>query len=603
MSSRSEYDSSLSTSEKPNRCRPYDEEKFCPPKESTQPAAVSEEGRPTTTVMIYLAGDNNLSEECIYALTEIKKAEPTRLVRVLAQYDPADEFLPTQRYEIRLKGDKASKYPIAIDLIDQYPFACESPNSLYIRPPYGERRERRGEGGTGDPKMLFNFVAFCVHKYEADNYVLIVCGHGAGIYRDFLMRDQRPDGYLTIHELRRSLTWMRDRLQKKDKSKFKLDIFGMDVCLMSMAEVTYELRDCVDIAIGCESYSPAAGWPYRQTIEAIKGEAGKLDLEKQKQFGESNWTEISKRIVQEYVKFYSDYWLAGLSVTMSALKVDRIHQLASRVNELASVMLLALQIEGGEKEKEPAGSHGSPSASEPKRRGPWKFSDALVLAHWRAQSFNGELYVDLADFCDCLAPYAPRYISNLCEELSSFIKDDLTLSSCFWGRHYQYSYGISIYFPWDSIVPYYGASIGFPTASNWAEFLKKYIQVTRREPRNAEKYPHLLEKIREDVRMGSDKMGSDKMGSDKGGNPIHSMRNPPIVFVPDKCIDDDCRVTINRMVQKRLMIYADEFPPYSGARETAQEDEDDEMQQAIDELYGNQDEKHPDSESDKHDAG
>ena len=90
------------------------------------------------------------------------------------------------------------------------------------------------------------------------------------------MRDQRPDGYLTIHELIRSLRWMHDRLRKKNGDRFKLDIFGMDVCLMSMAEVTYELRDCVDIAIGCESYSPAAGWPYRQTIEAIKGEAKSL---------------------------------------------------------------------------------------------------------------------------------------------------------------------------------------------------------------------------------------------------------------------------------------------------------------------------------------
>ena len=43
----------------------------------------------------------------------------------------------------------------------------------------------------------------------------------------------------------------------------EIGIFGMDVCLMSMAEVTYELRGYVKYAIGSESYSPAAGWPYR----------------------------------------------------------------------------------------------------------------------------------------------------------------------------------------------------------------------------------------------------------------------------------------------------------------------------------------------------
>ncbi|HEU4795531.1 MAG TPA: clostripain-related cysteine peptidase, partial [Pyrinomonadaceae bacterium] len=502
--------------------------------------------------MIYLAGDNNLSEECVYALTELKKAlPPGGTVRVLAQYDPADEFLPTQRYRIRFDSPPNNPRPIARDLIDQYPFKKENESkaAFYIRPPFGERKERKGEGGTGDPKMLYNFIAWCVDQYpKTDHYVLIVCGHGAGIYRDFLLRDNRPDGYLTISELRKALRWMHENLKDKSGDPLVLDIFGMDVCLMSMAEVTYELREYVKIAIGSESYSPAAGWPYRQTINQIDDAAKRAALQQSSQtqgpktpqtLPQLNWHWIAKKIVKEYVRFYSDYWLAGLSVSMSAIDVRKIGRLKDLVRQLADMMILELRAEACEREK--SETEKDHDYNGPGHRPKLSFADALVLAHWRAQSYNGELYVDVVDFCNCLIPYAPPYIKEACEKLVHFITHDLVLVSCTWGRHYQYSYGISIYFPWDSLMPYYGASISFPKRSRWVQFLREYIAATRRAPR---RYPHslapqddkrelhrILRENLSDARMGSDKMGSDKMGSDKGGNPIHSMRNPPIVFI------------------------------------------------------------------------
>jgi hypothetical protein len=35
--------------------------------------------------------------------------------------------------------------------------------------------------------------------------------------------------------------------------------------------------------------------------------------------------------------------------------------------------------------------------------------------------------------------------------------------------------------------------------------------------------------------MAADRMAADRMGGG-GGNPIHSMRNPPVVFFPTECI-------------------------------------------------------------------
>src|SRR4026209_709870 len=65
------------------------------------------------TVMVYLAGDNNLTTECMFALTEMKKATLGKQVNVIAQFDPSDPYLPTHRYEISRKSKS-----LCYDIID-----------------------------------------------------------------------------------------------------------------------------------------------------------------------------------------------------------------------------------------------------------------------------------------------------------------------------------------------------------------------------------------------------------------------------------------------------------------------------------------------------
>src|SRR5215471_3828342 len=73
----------------------------------------------TWTVMVYLAGDNNLSTESLYALTEMKRAKPNASIKVIAQFDPKDDYLPTRRYKI-----SSNKAPgeLILDNLDGAPF-------------------------------------------------------------------------------------------------------------------------------------------------------------------------------------------------------------------------------------------------------------------------------------------------------------------------------------------------------------------------------------------------------------------------------------------------------------------------------------------------
>src|SRR5689334_10622736 len=52
------------------------------------------------TIMVYLAGDNNLADECVFALTQIKEVDTDKRVRVVAQFDPTGRRLKTRRFTI-----------------------------------------------------------------------------------------------------------------------------------------------------------------------------------------------------------------------------------------------------------------------------------------------------------------------------------------------------------------------------------------------------------------------------------------------------------------------------------------------------------------------
>src|SRR5215218_7008644 len=104
---------------------------------------------------------------------------------------------------------------------------------------------------------------------------------------------------------------------------------------------------------------------------------------------------------------------------MSALEVKEIGGLRRKLRALANEMIEELRREQDTSRKVVPADHSR-----------LLFSDALILAHWRAQSYNGELYVDLADFCDCLAKLAPADTRALCYDVASFIRDKLTIVSC-----------------------------------------------------------------------------------------------------------------------------------------------------------------------------
>ena len=510
------------------------------------------------TVMIYLAGDNNLTDASVYAMTEMKKVGSGDGVNIITQFDPRDYYLPTHRYHIGREDDGGQVTPLARDIIDTSEAGAFRGESASARNHEDVRRAARrraraaaieearrvtrtiavgGTGSvqetvllesedepsvsandtdTGSPVTLYNFMSTCVEMFPAKHYMVVLAGHGSGTNRDYLLKDESPAGSLTINELKRAF----EELSPELGDSRKIDILGMDTCLMSMAEVAFELRGLVKILVGSESYSPVSGWPYEPILKMLKDEIANTTEAAEAALDETQRIEfrVARAIVKAYVNFYADYWLGGLSVDQSALYVDAVEELKAYVDEFAGALSAALDAEV--------------SANQTR-----KLRDDLILAHWEAQSYNGELFVDLFDFCDCLLKrQRDERIIETGTRLMNFIESTFVLKSCYSGPIYQYSYGVSIYFPWSSVEDEYGKLdfIGTNLETGWGKFLKEYTTLTRREPRPVDQADqNFLLKANRDIGRFRQTQGRGP----EGQNPVRSMRNPPIYAEPEACID------------------------------------------------------------------
>jgi hypothetical protein len=400
------------------------------------------------TVMAYLAGDNNLDENGITDLGEMKKAGSTKGVNVIAEFDRAGGSRRTSRYFLR-KGTS-----LASDVVQSL-----------------------GEIDTGDPRNLIDFIQWGAKNYPAERYLLVLWNHGAGwddkdvyggarpagaqraragrvrhaffkfpvsravrlsdggghIARAILFDDSAKD-FLDNVEMKKALTAAADVLGQK------IDLVGMDACLMSMAEVGYQMRDCALFSAGSEETEPLNGWPYDRILKALVAEP---DMKPE---------DLARVIVQRYI---DDYKGGREYVTQSALNLGASVKMAGAVKALAAALTAGL--ETGET------------------------FNAIAAARGKVQIFDTGDNVDLLDLCSLLreARVTPA-IGNACDSVLAAAegKGGFVLASGTVGAKMKNSRGAAIYFPTSEVSPLY-AKLDFDRNTGWGKFLKAYVARTR----------------------------------------------------------------------------------------------------------------------------
>lgn len=115
-----------------------------------------------------------------------------------------------------------------------------------------------GKKNMTDPDTLTDFIDFCTENYPANRYALIFWDHGGGAISGYGY-DQHFSGSMTLDEI--------DSALKKSGAKF--DFIGFDACLMATMETALVAEQYADYLIASEETEPGCGWYYTDWLTAL----------------------------------------------------------------------------------------------------------------------------------------------------------------------------------------------------------------------------------------------------------------------------------------------------------------------------------------------
>ena len=222
--------------------------------EPTQPTEPAEPDAPAKlTLIVYMAADNDLEQYAIENLKAMEKADFEN-INVLALIDRAEGYdetngnwTDTRLFEV-LHDDTDSGLLVSKRL------DC---------PPLGLSARLRTELDMGNYNVLKNLIAFAKSQYEAEQYALIIWGHGTGwrysnpvSYRAVGI-DEKTDTFMTVCDMGKAL-------KNQD-----LAVIGFDTCFGGVFENLYELQYSSEYLVASPGVSPSSGWDYKNLLETI----------------------------------------------------------------------------------------------------------------------------------------------------------------------------------------------------------------------------------------------------------------------------------------------------------------------------------------------
>lgn len=435
------------------------------------------------TVMAYLAGDNNLSEDMVTALRGMQSIGGNDAVGVLAFFDSAHPFTPSSYYNFTQETREKRLEDCRVK----------------VNPDNKENEELTNE------KALVEFVKWAKKNHPAEKYALILSGHGDGFLGKVLLRDENPAGFITLQQLRKTLEQINTSILGK-----KLNILGFDSCVMNMLEVSFELRQAARVLVASEGLLPNSGWAYDKVLRHLV-----------ETNGDKKTKEYARDFVSQFIKFHGEYAVGGRSVDLSACDLTAIDQVALSVGVLGDVL---------RNEFPPLPKDNRKDFGDDDEKAEYKnpqtgllvreyLKKAILGTHWDAQTYLFDQAIDVADFSrnlleqchqireeiavfndEPLETYEPESengrivferlgaVETACGNVLDAV-DEFVIKSSYTGSEYQFSNGVSMFFPWSLLGymvildRYKKLEFNRTTDKKWLSFLSRYLYETMREPR------------------------------------------------------------------------------------------------------------------------
>ena len=213
------------------------------------------------TIVVYMAADNDLETEGIADLNEMEAASyDHEKISVLALLDRSDSYdrtngdwSDTRLFEVA-HDDRGVNGTIVSKQIDCPPLNC--------------MKGTQTELNMSDPTVLASLLSFARTAYTAEQYALVIWGHGTGwrCARSTIAQGQNAQlsravavddaskTYMTLTQLHKAI--------QSGMAETKLSFIGFDTCFGMELEEVYELHDSALWTAGSAGVDYANGWNY-----------------------------------------------------------------------------------------------------------------------------------------------------------------------------------------------------------------------------------------------------------------------------------------------------------------------------------------------------
>ncbi|MCR4742534.1 MAG: hypothetical protein K5866_06670 [Treponema sp.] len=216
------------------------------------------------SILIYMAADNNLEAAAIEDLCELEsskinsnKVSLFALIDRNPNYDSSnDNWTGSRMYKISTGNAAGSK------VIKSTEISCEN---------IGLIAGQNSELDMSSTYVLSGALEYIMSRYPAENYALIVWGHGTGwrsqnqseefdqgLFKGFCS-DASSDCIMTLYQFSDAL--------KTALGQRKLDFLGFDTCYGGEIEILYQLRDSAQYLAGSEGLIAFSGWDYKYLFD------------------------------------------------------------------------------------------------------------------------------------------------------------------------------------------------------------------------------------------------------------------------------------------------------------------------------------------------
>lgn len=183
--------------------------------------------------MVYLDGDSDLDAFARRNLEQMTEVGSTGAVNIIVQFDGFGPDTPAVRYKV----EKGSLTKLA-DL---------------------------GEINTASTDAISNFLTSSITSFPAAHYALILWDHGDGWKG--MLSDWGNNG-VKSPEFPISAIAGGIRTAETTTGR-KIDIIGIDACIMATVEAAYEFKDVADFLVASQELVQLTGWDYQGLFSSL----------------------------------------------------------------------------------------------------------------------------------------------------------------------------------------------------------------------------------------------------------------------------------------------------------------------------------------------